>query len=205
MQHATRTVKGVFPMPDKTSPDEAELIVRAKHGDRDAQDQLCRMHLGGLHAWVRLKRSHVVADRESAMDLVQTVFRQALGDLSRFEFQGGQSFRNWLLGYADKNLKNRERFHRAECRSPDRETDVALSQFYGSMATPSRVLGAHEQVESFERAFAQLEPEEREIVLMARIERLTHAEIAARLGTTEEASRKTLSRAMVRLASFMQQ
>lgn len=205
MQHATRTVKAVFPMPDETSPDEAELIARAKQGDREAQDQLCRLHLGGLHAWVQLKRSPVVADRESAMDLVQTVFRQALGDLSQFEFQGGQSFRNWLLGYADNNMRNRERFHRAERRSPDRETDFALSQFYGSLATPSRVLGAREQVEAFERAFWKLEPEEREIVLMARIEGLTHAQIAARLGTTEVASRKVLSRAMVRLASFMQE
>ena len=76
---------------------EAELVARAKNGDRAAQDALCRMHQDGLHAWVRLKRSRVLADRESSMDLVQTVFRQALGDLSRFEWRGGNSFRNWLF------------------------------------------------------------------------------------------------------------
>lgn len=192
-------------MPEPDSPNaEADLIARAKGGDRDAQDALCRMHQDGLHAWVRLKRSRVLADRESAMDLVQTVFRQALGDLSGFEWRGGNSFRNWLLTYADNKLRNHEQFHRAERRSPDREAEAKLSQFYATMATPSQVVDARERIDQFERAFTRLANDDQQIILLARIEGLSHREIAARLGTTEGASKKALSRALVRLASRMQ-
>ncbi len=184
--------------------DEVALVARAKQGDRDAQDALCRKHLAGLHAWVRLKSPGAIAARESSMDLVQTVFREALGDLHRFEWRGDNSFRNWLLTYANNKLRNRVQFHHAERRDPAREVDAALSEVYASMATPSQVLDARERVERFERAFAQLSAGDQQLIVLARVEGLPHAEIAVRLQTTEAASKKALSRAMVRLAAHMQ-
>ena len=192
-----------MPAADDLPADEVALVARAKTGDRDAQDALCRRHLAGLHAWVRLKTPGAVGARESSMDLVQTVFRQALGDLHRFEWRGDNSFRNWLLTYADNKLRNRVQYHRAERRDPAREVDAALSQVYATIATPSQVLDARERVEQFERAFQQLSEGDRQLILLARVEGMSHADIAQRLGTTEVASRKSLSRAMVRLASHM--
>ncbi len=184
-------------------PEEQQLLERAKHGDREAQDALFRRHIDCVHAWVRLKRSPLAASRESAMDIVQSVFREAIGALPKFEWGGANSFRNWLLTYADNKMRNRERFHRAERRSPDREADLHLSRVYASVASPAQATDAREQVEEFERAFFRLEEQDREIILLARIEELSHAQIAERLGVTETNSRKMLSRAMVRLASFM--
>lgn len=190
-------------MTDQLDPEEQQLLERAKHGDREAQDDLFRRHMDCVHAWVRLKRSPLAASRESAMDVVQSVFREAIVDLPKFEWNGKRSFRNWLLTYADNKMRNRERFHRAERRHPDRERDARLSHVYASVATPLRTTDAREQVEEFERAFFRLADPEREIILLARIEELSHAQIAERLGVTETNSRKMLSRAMVRLASFM--
>ena len=190
-------------MTDQLDPEEQQLLERAKHGDREAQDDLFRRHMDCVHAWVRLKRSPLAASRESAMDVVQSVFREAIVDLPKFECNGGRSFRNWLLTYAENKMRNRERFHRAERRHPNRERDAQLSQVYASVATPLRTTDAREQVEEFERAFFRLADPEREIILLARIEELSHAQIAERLGVTEANSRKMLSRAMVRLASFM--
>ena len=183
--------------------EEQALLARAQTGDRDAMDALCRLHLDCVYAWVRLKRSPVVASRESAMDVVQSVFREALAALPKFEWGGGNSFRNWLLTYAENKLRNRDRYHRAERRSPVREADLKLSQVYASMLGPDQAIDAREQVEDFERAFFRLADSEREIILMSRIEELSHAQIAERLGVTEANSRKLLSRAMVRLASMM--
>lgn len=183
--------------------DEQELLERAKSGDREAQDALFRTHLECVYAWVRLKRSPLVASRESAMDVVQSVFREAVEALPAFEWGGSNSFRNWLLTYANNKLRNRERYHRAERRSPSRETDLQLSHVYASMVSPTHSSDARDQVEEFERAFFKLADQEREIILMARIEELSHAQIAERLGVTEANSRKMLSRAMVRLASLM--
>lgn len=185
--------------------EEAALIDRAKHGDRDAQDELCRLHMPGVLAWarLRLKRHRVVAERESSMDVVQTVFRQALADLGRFEYRGGNSFRNWLLTYTDNKLRNRQQYYDAERRTPDREVEASVSQFYGSIATPSQVVSAKEHMERFERAFAKLSENDQEIILMARIQALSHAEIGARMGISVDASKQALRRAQVRLASHM--
>jgi RNA polymerase sigma factor (sigma-70 family) len=142
-------------------------------------------------------------ERESSLDVVQSVLRDVLGDLGRFEYRGVNSFRNWLLTYADNKLRNRVQFHRAARRAPDRESDASLSQFYGSICSPSRALAAKEQVSQFERAFAQLSETDQQIIVLARIEALSHAQIAERLGTTQAASKKALSRAVVRLANRM--
>lgn len=182
--------------------DQEALLARAKAGDRDAQDELFRLHIDCVYAWVRLKRSPLAASRESAMDVVQSVFREAITALPGFA-GGGRGFRNWLLTYADNKLRNRERFHRAERRHPSREVDLKLSQIYASMATPAQATDARQQVEEFERAFFRLADAEREIILMSRIEEMSHAQIAERLGVSEANSRKMLSRAMVRLASLM--
>ncbi len=187
-------------VPDSGEGD-ADLVRNAKAGDPEAQDELCRRHLPGVLAWVRLKRSDLVAQRESVTDLVQTVFRQALGDLERYEHRGGNSFRNWLLTYADNKLRNREQYHRAERRRPEREVHASLSQLYASITTPSQELSAKEGIERFERAFAKLSESDRTVILLARIEGLSHAEIAERLGVSVAASKKALSRATVRLAA----
>jgi len=183
--------------------DEAALIARAKAGDGDARDELFRRHFDGVHAWVRLKRSDLLRERESSLDVVQSMFKGVLTDLEHFEYRGRNSFRNWLLTYAENKLRNREQYFRAERRQPGRESEESLSMLYASVCSPTKIASAREQVELFEGAFAQLAASDQQLILMARIEGLSHAQIAARLGTTEAASKKALSRAMVRLASRM--
>ncbi|MCA8976823.1 MAG: sigma-70 family RNA polymerase sigma factor [Planctomycetes bacterium] len=187
---------------DPPSDDEGAMIARAQAGERSAQDELFRRHLPGVLAWVRLKRRPLVAQRESSMDIVQTVFRLALLDLGRFEYRGTNSFRNWLLEYTKNRLRDRARYHGAVRRGPDREVDAALSQFHAAIATPSQAVASKKGIEAFERAFERLSEADREIILLARVEDLGHAAIAARRGISEAASKKALSRAVARLAAF---
>lgn len=186
--------------PLSEDPDR-QLFERARTGDRDAQNDLFERHLAGVHAWVRLKRGVLNQQRESAMDVVQSTFRQVLQDLHKIEFRGSQQFRNLLLTYAQNRLRNREQFDRAARRSPAKEADASLSQLYGTICSPSQHLSGKEQIAAFEAAFQKLSESDQEIVLLARFEELPHAEIAARLGVTESASKKALSRALVRLAT----
>lgn len=186
--------------PLSEDPDR-QLFERARTGDRDAQNDLFERHLAGVHAWVRLKRGVLNQQRESAMDVVQSTFRQVLQDLHKIEFRGSQQFRNLLLTYAQNRLRNREQFDRAARRSPAKEADASLSQLYGTICSPSQHLSGKEQIAAFEAAFQKLSESDQEIVLLARFEELPHAEIAARLGVSESASKKALSRALVRLAT----
>src|SRR5262245_47219446 len=129
--------------------DEEKVIERARAGDHEAQNELFRRHIPGLHAWVRLKGGSLVKARESSIDIVQSVFRQVLGDLGKFEYRGPHSFRNWLLTYAQNKLLSRRHYWQAARRTPHRESHQPLSDFYGSIATPSSCASAKEQVESF--------------------------------------------------------
>ena len=195
----TSLVPNTEPLPEE----EQQLIERAQSGDRSAQDELFRRYAPGLHAWIRLKRTPLLRMRESTVDLVQSTFGLALRDLRRFEFRGIGSFRNWLLTYANHKLQDREKFYRAAKRSPAMQVDESLSNIYGTICTPSDAASAREQVKGFENAFAQLAGEDQQVILMAKLEGLPHAEIAASLGKSEQACRKMLSRALVRLASKM--
>lgn len=192
-----------MPLPTfQTDPDdEAALVERAQHGDRDALDELFRRHLPSVQAWVRLKCSDLIQGRESIGDVVQSTFRTALEDLDKFEHRGANSFRNWILTYAVNKIRNREQYYRAAKRSPDRESDEPLSQFYASVCTASQIASSQESIRRFEEAFRGLNSRDQDVILLARIEGLTHAQIGERLGLSEVASRQALNRAIVRLAS----
>jgi RNA polymerase sigma-70 factor (ECF subfamily) len=183
--------------------EEAEIIRRAQEGDEDARDELFRRHYANLHAWVRLKQSDAGRRFESSADVVQSVFRVVLADLSRFEYRGANSFRNWLFQYALFRLRDRDRFCRAQRRDIGRQEAEPLSNLYGTICTASQVVDARQRVQQFEAAFAQLSPNDREIILLARIHGMPHAEVAERIGVSVAAARQALSRALVRLAARM--
>ncbi|MBL8756565.1 MAG: sigma-70 family RNA polymerase sigma factor, partial [Planctomycetes bacterium] len=62
---------------------------------------------------------------------------------------------------------------------------------------------AREELAALEGAFDALTDEQRDVVTWSRLLGLSHQEIAARLGKTEVAVRKTLSRALARLAAVL--
>lgn len=183
---------------------ERELIDAARRGDLAAQDELLGQHLPHVQAFVRLRSSARLRELESSADIVQSACRKALENLPQFEYRGPRSFRNWLLRYAENKIHDKRDYHGAARRDRGRERDVErLSQLYATLGTPSGLVSAREQVSRIEHAFDRLPEEYREIVMLAKIEGLSHAEIAARTGRSEEASRKMLSRALVRLATLM--
>jgi RNA polymerase sigma-70 factor (ECF subfamily) len=60
-----------------------------------------------------------------------------------------------------------------------------------------------EQYEELERALARLDRDQREVVLLHRIEGLPSKEVAARMGRTDVAVRKLYSRAVARLREIL--
>jgi RNA polymerase sigma factor (sigma-70 family) len=82
----------------------------------------------------------------------------------------------------------------------DRDTDaIGVLDAYATVATPSMLAARKESAAAFEAAFDELSDEHREIVTMAKLIGLTHAEIATQLGKSEEACRQLLRRALIKL------
>lgn len=192
------------------------LFDRARTGDVAASGALLERHLFALRAYLRLKTGRLIRARESASDLVQSVCREALADLSRVECADEAAFRGWLYAIATHKVLNRAGFYTAEKRDAAREVTLGggaaggetsdeqgLLEAYGSICTPSRDAVVREEIARIEAAFDRLPDEHREVILLARFEDLSHRQIAERLGKSEEAIRKSLSRARARLALLL--
>jgi RNA polymerase sigma-70 factor (ECF subfamily) len=184
--------------------EDSGLLDAARRHDRRAIEDLLVQHLPRLEAFVRLRMGAALRARLTAPDLVQSVCREVLEDLSGFEYRGEAAFRHWLYTRAQNKLLEKHRHVAAAKRDVAREDSLpdatTLLPSYQTLLTPSRVLAAREHVARIEAAFDELPEDYREAITLHRICGLSHAEIAARLGRSEGAVRNLVYRGMSRLA-----
>ncbi|MFZ0280963.1 MAG: sigma-70 family RNA polymerase sigma factor [Bacteroidales bacterium] len=117
-------------------------------------------------------------DREASEDLVQTVFYRAIKYKNTFTGQG--SFANWLFRIArnaglDHNTKRKK-------YSDSYDTDIRTVR---SAMTDEDENEKRDQIAILSFAMRKLEYEDREIIILGKIECLRYREIAEILGTTE--------------------
>lgn len=195
-------------MPDADETRTRELVEAAQAGEAGAQESLLRAHLDDLRAFVRLRSDVRLRLRESESDLVQSICREVLTDLSGFEYRDAPSFRSWLFTLALNKVREKGRFHGAERRAAhheERSLDAPAPEHVarepaGAEFTPSQHAAGREAEERFEAAFDRLSEGHREVILLSRVLRLPHAEIARRMDRSEVAVRSLLSRALVTLS-----
>ncbi len=192
------------------NPPDRSLLAAATRGDAAAAQALLQGYLTRLRAFVRMRMPADLRARESSLDVVQSVCCELLGELDGFEFRGEADFRGWLFTAALNKLRNKHRFQRQQKRDRSREGALpegadmdALLASSGLLGTPSQVAIGVETMERLERAFDSLPEHYREVISLARIAGLPHAEIARRLDKTEQATRQLLGRALVQLATTM--
>lgn len=180
-------------------------LVQSAPGDRHAMEQLLIRHLPQLQGWLRLRMGAVLRSRETPEDLVQSVAREALGELSEFEWRGEAAFRHWLYTRAQHKLQDRIKHVHAKKRDPAREVPVgddsqSLLDCYATLCTPSRELAAAEALRRIESAFDELPEDYREAISLYRLCGLDYAEIAERMQRSEGAVRNLVYRGLSKLA-----
>jgi len=165
-------------------------------------------HLPGLEAFVRLRMGAELRQMLSADDVVQSVCREVLGELSDFEFRGEAPFRHWLFVRAENKLRMQHRFHRAGKRDhraavplPDSVTSL---EAYRTLCTPSQLLGQREMIQRVEAAFDLLPSDYREAVTLHKLCGLNYGEIATRMDRSEGAVRNLVYRGISRLALLVE-
>ena len=189
-----------------------QLVERASHGDALAVDQLLERTLPSLGAFVRLRCGPVLRAHESASDIVQSACRDVLGQLDKFRWNGESGFRAWLFTAAMRKIADRAEYWKAQKRDSAREVrlvtrdddgDTRVADVYRTVCTPSQVAVGRELMERIERAFESLTDEQREVIALARIAGLSHADIAQRMGWTEVNARQKLYRALAALSEVL--
>jgi RNA polymerase sigma-70 factor (ECF subfamily) len=187
--------------------DPEQLVQSASRGDPAAIEALLERHLPRLRAFVRLRVGAELRQRESASDIVQSACREVIANLGQYRYRGEDQFRRWLFTTALRKLADKVEYHRAARRDLRRDLAPsdwsAVAQSYADVVTPSRRLMLREQVERLEAAFDRLSDDEREVLTLARIVGLPHAEIATAMERSEAACRALLHRATARLGMIL--
>src|SRR5262245_27647246 len=177
------------------SDDPARLVEQARQGDRPAVHTLLERYLPGLRAFIRLRTGALIRDKESTSDLAQSVCREILAHMDRFQYRGEAGFKNWLYKTALRKISNRYKYYGAEKRdaarevagrSPGRgsaESTAQLLDCYQTFWTPSQDVAQKEELARIEAAFDQLPDNYREVITLSRVVGLSRAEIAAELET----------------------
>lgn len=193
--------------------DTLQLAEAAARGDQAALRELLERHLPELRAFVRLRAGPLVRARESSSDIVQSVCREVLEKGERFRFASESAFRQWLFTTALRKLVDRREHWLAAKRDAGREQPIGpesgaldeerLVAAYRRLSSPSGHAVAREEIERLEAAFDRLSEDHREVITLARILGLSHAQIAERMGRSEGATRMLLARALAELAAIL--
>ena len=188
------------------------LVTLAKQGDQSAIDQLCRIYGERIRRIIRLRIDSKLRPKIDSVDVVQDALILALGGLKNFTYKNEGDFLRWLSRIAENKLRDiLDKFH-ADKRDIRREIPfkkIETNTEGGSFGvdgplqttTPSILFSRKEQLDRLERAIDHLKPEYREVIFLSRIERLSHEEIALRMGKSKGAVAMLLSRALVALTA----
>ena len=189
-----------------------ELLALAKQGDGFALGQLCDAYAERVRRIVRLRMSPELRSQVHSMDLVQDTLLMAVRDLDDFTCHNYGDFLQWLLSVAENRIHdNVDRFH-AQKRDIRRQVSLeklaehatSLERHGGlpvATTTPSVVLARQEDLDRLEQAMDRIKPEYRKVIMLAKIEGLSHKDIGARLGKSPAAVAMLLSRAIVALSN----
>ena len=181
-----------------------DLIQRFREGDDGAFSALFRKYKPRLAVLIRYKLSEPLRNDFEVDDIVQEVFLEASRDLAGFSYQSPGSFMAWLSRIADHVIADEARMRSRQKRDGGERVRLrSESNPCGpepiDPATPSRILLQQERAEELFARLDALPSDYRAVILMAKVECLSIAEMAERLGRSREATAVLLCRALRRV------
>lgn len=178
---------------------ERALIRRAQRGDRSAFDALVRLYdQEVLRLTLRLVRSE-----EEAQDLYQEVFLKVYRSLGRFRLES--RFSTWLYRVVTNVCFDHLRQQKSRSELPARAGGDGELDYAQALAddrpglNPEQALRAREISRRLEVALRQLSPRERMVFELKHCQGLKLRAIGELCGTSEEAAKNSLFRAVQKL------
>ena len=97
------------------------LIQSAAGGNAASVNLLLDRYLPGLRAFIRLRTDATMRAKESTSDLAQSVCREVLEHIDRYQYRGEEGFKYWLYTTALRKIADRHKYYGAEKRDAARE------------------------------------------------------------------------------------
>lgn len=168
-----------------------DLMLAVRAGDLRKLGDLFERHHGALYGFfVRLTN-----DRDASEDLVQMVFFRVLKYRQSYRDEG--KFSAWVYHLARKvaadhfaGRRGRSAGKLASAEEPDWETMAAATP------SPAAEAGTRDEHALLQHALTLLPPEQREVLVLARFQQLSHEEIARLLETSVGAVKVRAHRAL---------
>lgn len=151
-----------------TRPDDTALVARARQGDRDAFEELVRIHMRAVYGHAL----RFFGSADQAEDVVQEVFIKVYRSIGSFD--GGSAFSTWLYRITRNTCVDMLRAgkHRPQPVDP---ADVTL-------AGPGDVANHVALSVSIEAAMGTLAPEDRDALNAVTLFGMSYAEAADAVG-----------------------
>lgn len=197
--------------------DDAIDLRAALTGDANALGQLVALHRDRLKRMVRLRMDPRLAGRIDESDVLQEVYLEVQQRFPDYARDQGMPFFLWLRFLTAQRLTIMHRRHiGAAMRGADREVSLnqavgpaasstSLAQFLlGRSAGISKAAMRTELQTQLEEALQQLDPLDREVLVLRHFEELSNNEVAAVLGIQKTAASNRYVRALKRLRSVLE-
>lgn len=161
------------------SADVADVVARAKRGDRDAFAELVRLFQRRVYATAY----QILGNHSDADDVAQDAFVRAYRGLATFDGRSG--FYTWLyritVNTALNHLRSRKRAAALwkDSRDVDGDTDAGYDR------TPSRWAELSDRLRKTFSAIAELSPTLRITLVLATVQGMSYRDIAELLGIPE--------------------
>jgi RNA polymerase sigma-70 factor (ECF subfamily) len=179
----------------------AALIGRARAGSGEALDALFGRCAPRLLALIRLRMGPSLRARLESRDILQATLLKSFQQISTLRSAETVALMAWLARIAENEI--RDQADRAGRQRRDVEREAPVNEEVAAIAAdlPSALTRVilDERAARLEEALESLSADHREVILLRKFEELSFAEIASRMGRSEDACRMLLARAMTAL------
>lgn len=173
--------------------DRARTMAAARAGDRAAFERLMRQH----ERLVLATALRLLGNLEDAQDAAQEVFLRLYRNLAKVEAAG--NFAGWLYRVTVNVCHDQRRRQPPTCAVED------AADFAAPGADPQQELTAIERRRALELSLRRLGQKERAALVLRDLEGLSTADVAQALGSSEATVRSQVSKARVKVKSFVEQ
>lgn len=187
----------------------AELLLRWANGDDEALAELVAGEAGWIERQVRARLGQWLRSRVDTQDIVQGTLLTVLRTGPRFVCSDRAHLRALLARIVENTIRGEAHHHAAAKRDVRREAKPAdatrsvliLDHHAASVTDPGHAAAKAETRDWLRLALELLEPDDRNAILWREFDGLPFAEVATRLGMTEDAARMRFARALPKLAA----
>jgi len=157
----------------------AELVARAKAGDRGAFDELVRKYRPRVYSLAL----HLTGQASDADDITQDAFLKAYHRLA--DFEGRSEFFTWIYRIAVHRALNATRDRKRRRTVPLDDPRLVAAVAVDSQGDPERALQLRDRYRTLLEAFDQLSQLLQTTVVLTTLQGLSYKEAAVVLDTTE--------------------